>query len=97
MRLAAVFNGTLIDFRKRQISGSSEPDPAATNMFYLLESRRDGRANGIVNALQLSADEKHPADAHHRNQSADQAIFDGGCAGSIAKKTSDKLFHFRSP
>ncbi len=56
-----------------------------------------GSTNGIVNSLQLSAGENHPTDAHHRNQSGDEAIFDGCCAGSISEKLSDKPFHFTSP
>jgi len=33
------------------------------NLF--LESRRDGRANGVVNSLQPSADENHASDAYY--------------------------------
>jgi hypothetical protein len=59
-----------------------------------LESRRDGRANGVVNSRQPIADEHHPSDADHRNQRGYQAILDGRCTGLVLEKTRAKvIFH----
>jgi hypothetical protein len=58
-----------------------------------LESRRDGRGNGSVHTPELSADQSHPGNAHHRYQSANQAVLDDCNAGFVSDETSKKIFH----
>jgi hypothetical protein len=65
----------------------------AVSAIYSLESRRDGRANGVVNSLQPVVDENHASDTYHRNQSAYQAILDG-CAGLVLEKMRAKVIFF---
>jgi hypothetical protein len=58
-----------------------------------LERRSDGRGNGSVYTLELSADQSHPGNAHHRNQSANQAILNDCNAGFVFDETSKKISH----
>ena len=60
----------------------------------VLESTGERVANPIVNSQQLLTGKGHRSDAHDRDQRGDQAIFDGGDAGFVFEKTSDKLCRF---
>ena len=60
-----------------------------------LESRRDGRGNGSVHTSELSADESHSGNAHHRYKGARQAILDDCHAGFVSGETSENVFHGR--
>jgi len=50
-------------------------------------------ANAGVNRVELRSGSRHRGDAHDRNERGDQAIFNGGHAGLVLEKTSDKVLH----
>ena len=63
----------------------------------VLESTGERVANPIVNSQQLLTSEGHRSDAHDRDQRGDQAIFDGGDAGSSLRKRVTNFVILRGP
>jgi hypothetical protein len=66
-------------------------------LYSRLESTGEGIANGVIHRQQLLTGEGHRSDAHDRDESGDQAIFNGGDAGFVFNETGNEDFHRIAP